>query len=151
MREARWARRSVSGRLGGAEIARIEKDAGPRPAQQPPHQGRLRQAEAKTSYGVIGVKVWIFKGEVFDKPRSPWQVPRRPPRAWPRAPAADAAAEPPPRSYEPEGVLKEFMTMMQPKRTKYRKQFKGRNSGLAPRGSDVSFGEFGLKATSGPA
>jgi large subunit ribosomal protein L16 len=37
--------------------------------------------------------------------------------------------------------------MLQPKRTKYRKQFKGRNRGLAQRGSDVSFGEFGLKAT----
>jgi len=38
--------------------------------------------------------------------------------------------------------------MMQPKRTKYRKQFKGRNSGLAQRGSSVAFGDFGLKATS---
>src|ERR1700760_3727778 len=38
--------------------------------------------------------------------------------------------------------------MMQPKRTKYRKMFKGRMAGLAHRGSDVSFGEFGLKATS---
>ncbi len=37
--------------------------------------------------------------------------------------------------------------MLQPKRTKYRKQFKGRNRGLATRGADVSFGEFGLKAT----
>ena len=37
--------------------------------------------------------------------------------------------------------------MMQPKRTKFRKQFKGRNAGLAHRGSSVAFGEFGLKAT----
>src|SRR5688572_1246823 len=36
--------------------------------------------------------------------------------------------------------------MMQPKRTKFRKQFKGRNRGLAVAGSKVSFGEFGLKA-----
>lgn len=36
--------------------------------------------------------------------------------------------------------------MLQPKRTKYRKQMKGRNCGLAQRGSKVSFGEFGLKA-----
>lgn len=36
--------------------------------------------------------------------------------------------------------------MLQPKRTKFRKQHKGRNRGLA-RGSAVSFGEFGLKAT----
>jgi large subunit ribosomal protein L16 len=38
--------------------------------------------------------------------------------------------------------------MLQPKRTKYRKQFKGRNSGFAVGGSSVAFGEFGLKATS---
>ena len=36
--------------------------------------------------------------------------------------------------------------MLQPKRTKYRKQFKGRNYGVATRGNKVSFGEFGLKA-----
>ena len=36
--------------------------------------------------------------------------------------------------------------MLQPKRTKYRKQMKGRNRGLALRGSNISFGEFGLKA-----
>jgi large subunit ribosomal protein L16 len=37
--------------------------------------------------------------------------------------------------------------MLQPKRTKFRKQHKGRNRGLAVSGSSVSFGEFGLKAT----
>ena len=36
--------------------------------------------------------------------------------------------------------------MMQPKRTKFRKQFKGKNRGLAVSGSKVSFGEYGLKA-----
>ena len=35
--------------------------------------------------------------------------------------------------------------MLQPKRTKFRKQFKGRNRGLANVGNEVSFGEFGLK------
>ena len=37
--------------------------------------------------------------------------------------------------------------MLQPKRTKFRKQMKGRNRGLAQSGNKVSFGEFGLKAT----
>jgi len=37
--------------------------------------------------------------------------------------------------------------MLQPKRTKFRKQHKGRNRGLATRGSKISFGEYGLKAT----
>lgn len=36
--------------------------------------------------------------------------------------------------------------MLQPKRTKFRKQFKGRNRGVATRGNKVNFGEFGLKA-----
>ena len=38
--------------------------------------------------------------------------------------------------------------MLQPKKTKYRKMQKGKNRGLAVRGSKVSFGEFGLKAIS---
>ena len=37
--------------------------------------------------------------------------------------------------------------MLQPKRTKFRKQMKGRNRGLANRGGKVSFGEYGLKAS----
>ena len=36
--------------------------------------------------------------------------------------------------------------MLQPKRTKFRKQFKGRNRGLATRGNTIDFGEYGLKA-----
>lgn len=36
--------------------------------------------------------------------------------------------------------------MLQPKRTKYRKQFKGRNRGVATRGTNVSYGEYGLKS-----
>ena len=39
------------------------------------------------------------------------------------------------------------MSMMQPKRTKFRKQHKGRNRGLAQSGNSVAFGEYGLKAT----
>ena len=37
--------------------------------------------------------------------------------------------------------------MLQPKRTKYRKQMKGKNRGLASQGNKVAFGEYGLKAT----
>lgn len=37
--------------------------------------------------------------------------------------------------------------MLQPKRRKYRKEHKGRNTGIATRGTQVNFGEFGLKAT----
>lgn len=58
----------VAGRLGGAEIARSETL----------HEGRVplhtlradidfAMAEAKTTYGILGVKVWIFKGEIIGK------------------------------------------------------------------------------------
>lgn len=39
--------------------------------------------------------------------------------------------------------------MLQPKKSKYRKQFRGKNRGEAQRGSSVSFGEYGLKALTG--
>ena len=59
----------VGGRLNGAEIARSEWY---REGRVPLHTLRADIdygfAEANTTYGVIGVKVWIFKGEVFDKP-----------------------------------------------------------------------------------
>jgi len=58
----------VSGRLNGSEIARTEWY---REGRIPLHTFRADidygLAEARTTYGVIGVKVWIFKGEVFDK------------------------------------------------------------------------------------
>jgi small subunit ribosomal protein S3 len=57
---------SVGGRLNGAEIARTEWY---REGRVPLHTLRADidygVAEAKTTYGIIGVKVWIFKGEVF--------------------------------------------------------------------------------------
>jgi len=58
----------ASGRLNGSEIARTEWT---REGRIPLHTFRADidygLAEARTTYGVIGVKVWIFKGEVFDK------------------------------------------------------------------------------------
>ena len=54
----------VSGRLGGAEIARSEWY---REGRVPLHTFKADidygTAESKTTYGIIGVKVWIFKGE----------------------------------------------------------------------------------------
>ena len=56
----------VAGRLGGAEIARAESYA---EGRVPLHTLRAdidyATAEAQTTYGIIGVKVWIFKGEIF--------------------------------------------------------------------------------------
>jgi small subunit ribosomal protein S3 len=65
----------VSGRLNGAEIARTEWS---REGRVPLHTFRADidygLSEAHTTYGVIGVKVWIFKGEVFEAAR-PEQAP----------------------------------------------------------------------------
>lgn len=59
---------NIGGRLNGAEIARSEWY---REGRVPLHTLRADIdygfAEAKTTYGIIGVKVWIFKGEVFDE------------------------------------------------------------------------------------
>ncbi len=66
---------NVSGRLGGAEIARSEWY---REGRVPLHTLRADIdygfAEARTTYGVIGVKVWVFKGEVFDQAERTEQV-----------------------------------------------------------------------------
>jgi small subunit ribosomal protein S3 len=59
----------VAGRLNGAEIARTEWY---REGRVPLHTLRADidygVAEASTTYGIIGVKVWIFKGEIFEQP-----------------------------------------------------------------------------------
>ena len=58
---------NVSGRLGGAEIARTEWT---REGRVPLHTLRAdidyALAEAKTAYGIIGIKVWIYKGEIME-------------------------------------------------------------------------------------
>jgi small subunit ribosomal protein S3 len=64
---AQGIRVNVSGRLGGAEIARMEWY---REGRVPLHTLRADVdygfAEAQTTYGVIGVKVWVFKGEIME-------------------------------------------------------------------------------------
>ncbi|MEG2310439.1 MAG: 30S ribosomal protein S3 [Clostridia bacterium] len=57
---------AVSGRLGGAEIARTEHyHEGTIPLQTLRADIDYGFAEAKTTYGIIGVKVWIYKGEIL--------------------------------------------------------------------------------------
>lgn len=65
---AKGIRVRCSGRLGGAEMSRVENY---REGRVPLHTLRadieFGLAEAKTTYGVIGVKVWIFRGEILPK------------------------------------------------------------------------------------
>ncbi len=62
----------VAGRLGGAEIARTEwYREGRVPLQTLRADIDYGFAEAHTTYGIIGVKVWIFKGEILGKTETP--------------------------------------------------------------------------------
>lgn len=66
---------SCSGRLGGAEMSRCEWV---REGRVPLHTLRAdvdyALAEANTTYGIIGIKVWIFKGEVLNKKDAPTEA-----------------------------------------------------------------------------
>ncbi len=82
----------VSGRLNGAEIARTEWY---REGRIPLHTFRADidygLSDARTTYGIIGVKVWIFKGEVFDKGEVAQPAAEGDAQAAAAAPAAEAA------------------------------------------------------------
>lgn len=83
---AKGIKTMVSGRLGGAEIARQEKyHDGTIPLQTIRADIDYGFAEARTTYGKIGVKVWIYKGEVLSgvvrrQPQQPQQNRQQPPR-----------------------------------------------------------------------
>src|SRR5436853_4640099 len=67
---AKGIRIIVGGRLGGAEIARSEKEV---EGKIPLHTLRADidygQAEARTTFGIIGIKVWIYKGDILPSKR----------------------------------------------------------------------------------
>jgi small subunit ribosomal protein S3 len=97
---AKGVRVQVSGRLGGSEMSRREWD---RWGRVPLHTLRADidygQTEAHTTYGIIGVKVWIYRGDFTPDGRSPEEVAaeqrqpdRRGPRATVRAEVPEAAA-----------------------------------------------------------
>ena len=68
---AKGIKTKVSGRLGGAEIARAEGyHEGSIPLQTLRADIDYGFAEARTTYGRIGVKVWVYKGEVLSKPKN---------------------------------------------------------------------------------
>lgn len=67
-REAKGVKVLLSGRLGGAEIARREAlKKGPLPLQGLRADIDFGTATAMTTYGTIGVKVWIYKGDIFER------------------------------------------------------------------------------------
>jgi small subunit ribosomal protein S3 len=92
----------VSGRLNGSEIARTEWY---REGRIPLHTFRADidygLSEAHTTYGIIGVKVWIFKGEVFEKPKIEVVVEGEAAAAAAAAPAVPVAPTPAPAAEQP--------------------------------------------------
>jgi small subunit ribosomal protein S3 len=117
---ARGVRVQVSGRLGGSEMSRREWD---RWGRVPLHTLRADidygQTEARTTYGVIGVKVWVYRGDYTPDGRSPEEVSaeqrqqeRRPPRGptvraevAPEAPPEQPVAAPAEVDYSQGGVF----------------------------------------------
>jgi small subunit ribosomal protein S3 len=97
---AKGVRVQVSGRLGGSEMSRREWD---RWGRVPLHTLRADidygQTEAHTTYGIIGVKVWVYRGDFTPDGRSPEEVSaeqRQPDRRGPRATVrAEVAPEAP--------------------------------------------------------
>ena len=65
---------SISGRVGGADIARTEQyHEGSIPLQTLRANIDYGVAEAKTTYGRLGVKVWVYKGQILPKAKKPAQ------------------------------------------------------------------------------
>lgn len=90
----------ISGRVGGAEMARSEMY---KEGRIPLHTLRAdidyALVEAHTTYGRIGIKVWIFKGEIYGKPELvPSGAPQTQAAPRHKGPAAPAAGRPRPRS-----------------------------------------------------
>ena len=148
---AKGVKVQVSGRLGGSEMARTE---GYSDGRVPLHTLRADIdygfVEARTTTGRIGVKCWINKGEVMPEGYAGAGDERgaRRPRPPARASAATAAPAPtasPARAGVPAAV-REVVPDAGPKRVKHRKQFRGRMRGYSKGGTQVAFGEYGLKA-----
>ncbi len=110
---AKGVRVCASGRLGGAEIAHSEVYKSPE-GRVPLHTFRADVdygfTEAKTTYGRIGVKVWLYRGQIMPAPKKRQQVEPKPeaaqaPQPTPEAPqesqpSPEAAAEPSPAEVE---------------------------------------------------
>ena len=108
-----------SGRLNGAEIARTEWY---REGRVPLHTLRADidygLSEAKTTYGVLGIKVWVFKGEVLARNEQPTAAPEAVTEAEParRVRKAPARTGPKPEGAPPAGDAKPGMRPAAPRR-----------------------------------
>ena len=171
---AKGIRIQCSGRLNGAEMSRTEFY---REGRVPLHTLRADIDygfyEAKTTFGRIGVKVWIYKGEVAGtraerqaqqaaRAGAPGRGGGRPtttvaPSVRAVAPAATALLAPrpllrpqrprPPRPHRAPDRRPDLMLM--PRRVKHRKQHHPKRRGAAKGGTTLAFGDFGIQAIEG--
>ena len=134
---AEGIRVQISGRLNGAEMARSEsyKD-GRIPLSTFRADIDYALVEAKTTYGRIGIKVWIMKGEVYGKRELSPLV----------GMSLNATKGKNDKRSGRGGRRRKESIMLSPKKTKYRKMQKGRMKGLSQRGHRLSNGMFGVKA-----
>ena len=156
---AKGIRIKLSGRLGGAEMSRSEfYREGRVPLQTLRALIDYGFFEAKTTYGRIGVKVWIYKGDMTESEFEEQQAQQnnRPGRRGDRRPrrgnrsAAQQNAQAPKAEAPAEATAaaetKECARMLIPKRTKYRKQHRPVRSGMSKGGNEINFGDFGIQA-----
>ena len=140
---AKGIRIKLSGRLGGAEMSRSEfYREGRVPLQTLRALIDYGFFEAKTTYGRIGVKVWIYKGDMTDAAivvrvaasatllRSRTQQQRLRPLL----------------RHLPQRKRRSELRMLIPKRTKYRKQHRPVRRGMSKGGNEIAFGDFGIQA-----
>ena len=107
---AKGAKTLISGRLGGVDMARSEGyNEGQVPLQTLRADVDYAVAEAMTTYGTLGIKVWIYKGEVFDvQPRAfAEDVKKSQAKKAPRKPADGEKAPKAPRAKEAKNENKE--------------------------------------------
>ena len=161
---AKGIRVQVSGRLGGAEMSRTEFY---REGRVPLHTLRAQIDygfyEARTTFGRIGVKVWIYKGDVTARELAQQQAaaprpsrgprrdgadrPARARRERPEAAATETAAEAPAARGDRSRALRESSPdMLIPRRVKHRKQHHPGRSGAAKGGTKIAFGDYGIQA-----
>ena len=176
---AKGIRIQCSGRLNGAEMSRSEFY---REGRVPLHTLRADIDygfyEAKTTFGRIGVKVWIYKGEVAgtraereaqaaaragapgrgrggartDRP-TPWHPRRRRPSdpfgPRRRSRRRDRCCGPGCRGCTDRYQRGGLNIMLMPRRVKHRKQHHPKRTGAAKGGTKLAFGDFGIQATEG--
>ena len=153
---AKGIRIKLSGRLGGAEMSRSEfYREGRVPLQTLRALIDYGFFEAKTTYGRIGVKVWIYKGDMTEREFEEQQAQQsnnrqgrrgdRRPRRGQRSRTQQQRLRPLLR-HLPQRKRRSELRMLIPKRTKYRKQHRPVRRGMSKGGNEIAFGDFGIQA-----